>query len=163
MPAERQGAAVPERPDLLADLIAVGISTEESEAKVRKTEIQAREDRKHVKSIAVLPLKDMSPQQDQTYLCQGLAEELINALTQVKGLKVAARTSSFSFQDKETDIREIGSTLNVAPFWKGAFRKRETACVSQLSLSLFPMAIISGRNVLTGVQMTSLPFRMRYP
>ena len=74
-------------------------------------------------SIAVLPLKDMSPQQDQTYLCDGLAEELINALTQVRGLKVAARTSSFSFKDKETDIREIGSILNVDSVLEGSVQK----------------------------------------
>jgi serine/threonine protein kinase len=109
--------------DLLTDLSAVGISAEDGEANVRKTEIQAKEDRKHVKSIAVLPLKDMSPQQDQAYLCQGLAEELINALTQVKGLKVAARTSSFSFRDKEADIREIGNTLNVSSILEGSVQK----------------------------------------
>ncbi len=65
----------------------------------------------------------MSPQQDQAYLCDGLAEELINALTQVRGLKVAARTSSFSFKDKETDIREIGSILNVGSALEGSVQK----------------------------------------
>jgi TolB-like protein/predicted Ser/Thr protein kinase len=76
-----------------------------------------------VKSIAVLPFKDMSPQQDQDYFCEGLAEELINALTQVQDLRVAARTSSFSFKDKAADIREIGRLLNVGALLEGSVQK----------------------------------------
>ena len=74
-------------------------------------------------SIAVLPFKDMSPQRDQDYFCEGLAEELINALTQVKGLKVPARTSSFSFKGKEEDIRNIGRQLNVETVLEGSVQK----------------------------------------
>ena len=74
-------------------------------------------------SIAVLPFKDMSPQRDQDYFCEGLAEELINALTQVKGLKVPARTSSFSFKGKEEDIRKIGKQLNVDSILEGSVQK----------------------------------------
>ncbi len=74
-------------------------------------------------SIAVLPFKDMSPQKDQDYFCEGLAEELINALTQVKDLKVAARTSSFSFKGKDVDIREIGRVLNVSTVLEGSVQK----------------------------------------
>jgi TolB-like protein len=74
-------------------------------------------------SIAVLSFKDMSPQHDQNYFCEGLAEELINALTQVKGLKVAARTSSFSFKGKDEDIREIGKRLNVESILEGSVQK----------------------------------------
>jgi serine/threonine protein kinase/tetratricopeptide (TPR) repeat protein len=76
-----------------------------------------------VNSIAVLPFKDMSPQHDQDYFCEGLAEELINALTQIKGLSVAARTSSFSFKGKEEDIREIGKQLNVESILEGSVMK----------------------------------------
>jgi len=75
------------------------------------------------KSIAVLPFKDMSPQRDQEYFCEGLAEELINALTQVRDLRVAARTSSFSFKGKEADIREIGRLLNVGTLLEGSVQK----------------------------------------
>ncbi|MBN2409657.1 MAG: protein kinase [Candidatus Aminicenantes bacterium] len=74
-------------------------------------------------SIAVLPFKDMSPQHDQDYFCEGLAEEIINALAQVKGLRVAARTSSFSFKGKEADIRDIGRLLNVASVLEGSVQK----------------------------------------
>jgi TolB-like protein len=76
-----------------------------------------------IKSVAVLPFKDMSPQQDQGYFCEGLAEELINALTQVRGLRVAARTSAFSFKGKDVDIREIGRILNVGAILEGSIQK----------------------------------------
>jgi serine/threonine protein kinase/Tfp pilus assembly protein PilF len=76
-----------------------------------------------VRSVAVLPFKDMSPQRDQDYFCEGLAEELINALTQVHDLKVAARTSSFSFKGKDSDIREIGRSLSVAAVLEGSVQK----------------------------------------
>jgi len=76
-----------------------------------------------IASIAVLPFKDMSPQRDQDYLCEGLAEELINALAQIKGLKVAARTSAFSFKGKDEDIREIGRRLNVESILEGSIQK----------------------------------------
>ena len=62
--------------------------------------------RKH--SIAVLPFVDMSPQKDQEYFCYGLAQELINALTHIKTLRVAARTSAFSLKGEKHDVREIG-------------------------------------------------------
>ena len=53
-----------------------------------------------ISAIAVLPFADMSPGRDQDYLCEGLAEELINALTQIDGLRVAARTASFHFRGR---------------------------------------------------------------
>jgi eukaryotic-like serine/threonine-protein kinase len=83
-------------------------------------------DRECISSIAVLPFKDMSSQHDQDYLCEGLAEELINALAQIKGLKVAARTSAFSFKGKEADIREMGRQLNVGSILEGSIQKSGT-------------------------------------
>jgi serine/threonine protein kinase len=73
--------------------------------------------------IAVLAFKDMSPQKDQDYLCEGLAEELINALTKIKSLRVTARTSAFAFKEKQLDIREIGSKLNVETILEGSVQK----------------------------------------
>ena len=66
-------------------------------------------------SIAVLPFADMSPGGDQEYFCDGMAEELINALTQIQDLRVIARTPAFSFKCKNVDVREIGRQLNVGP------------------------------------------------
>ncbi len=76
-------------------------------------------------SIAVLPFKDMSEDRSQEYFCDGMAEELINALTAVKGLRVIARTSSFSFKRKHLDIRDIGRKLNVEMMLEGSIRKIE--------------------------------------
>jgi len=74
-------------------------------------------------SIAVMPFADLSPQKDQEYFCDGMAEELINALTKIKDLMVVARTSAFSFKGKEIDIREIGKKLNVNTILEGSVRK----------------------------------------
>jgi non-specific serine/threonine protein kinase len=74
-------------------------------------------------SIAVLPFSDMSPQHDQDYFCEGIAEELINALTAVEGLRVAARTSSFQFKGKAVDVSEIGARLKVDTILEGSIRK----------------------------------------
>jgi len=74
-------------------------------------------------SIAVLAFGDMSPQKDQDYLCEGLAEELINALTKIKSLRVTARTSAFAFKGRQMDIREIGTKLNVETILEGSIQK----------------------------------------
>jgi serine/threonine protein kinase len=74
-------------------------------------------------SIAVLPFKDMSPQRDQEYFCEGIAEELLNALVQIEGLRVAARTSSDQFKDKATDVRAVGKKLGVQSVLEGSVRK----------------------------------------
>ncbi len=78
------------------------------------------------RSIAVLPFSDMSPGKDQECLCDGIAEELINALTQAPGLRVAARTSAFQFKGQARDARQIGSLLNVAHVLDGSVRKQDS-------------------------------------
>src|SRR5262245_43775310 len=65
------------------------------------------------RSIAVLPFADMSPQKDQDYFCEGIAEELMSALTRIEGLRVAARTSAFQFKGRSGDVRDIGHQLGV--------------------------------------------------
>ena len=74
-------------------------------------------------SIAVLPFVNISADPENEFFCDGLAEELLNALTKVEGLKVAARTSSFSFKDKNAQASEIGRTLNVKTILEGSVRK----------------------------------------
>jgi adenylate cyclase len=73
-------------------------------------------------AIAVLPFADMSPERDQDFLCEGLAEELIDALTHIDGLRVAARTSSFQFRG-DHDLREIARKLGVSSLLEGSVRK----------------------------------------
>jgi TolB-like protein/cytochrome c-type biogenesis protein CcmH/NrfG len=75
------------------------------------------------RSIAVLAFDDMSPRGDQAYFAEGISEELLNLLSRIDGLKVAARTSSFKFKGTGTDIREIGAALNVEAVLEGSVRK----------------------------------------
>ena len=74
-------------------------------------------------AIAVLPFADMSAEQDQEYFSDGIAEELLNLLAKVPGLKVAARTSSFRFREAEHDITQIAHTLGVNHVLEGSVRK----------------------------------------
>ena len=74
-------------------------------------------------SIAVLPFVDMSPDRDQDYFCEGMAEEILNALTRIEGLRVAARTSSFQFKDRAADVRKVAQELGVNSVLEGSVRK----------------------------------------
>jgi adenylate cyclase len=76
-------------------------------------------------AIAVLPFADMSPDRDQDYLCDGLAEEIINALTHIDGLRVAARTASFQYRGAGADVRQIGRQLGVGTLLDGSVRKAD--------------------------------------
>ena len=76
-----------------------------------------------IKSIAVLPFRDMSPEKDQDYFCEGIAESILNALTHVEDLSVKARTSSFAFKGEEVSIREIGRLLDVETILEGSVLK----------------------------------------
>jgi adenylate cyclase len=75
------------------------------------------------KTIAVLPFDDLSPGKDQEYFSDGLSEELINKLSQVKDLQVTARTSSFFFKGKDVDMPTIGEKLGVTYLLEGSVRK----------------------------------------
>jgi TolB-like protein/Tfp pilus assembly protein PilF len=75
------------------------------------------------RSIAVLPFVDMSPGRDQAYLGDGISEEILNALASVPGLRVPARTSSFSFKGRDLQVREIARQLGVANVLEGSVRK----------------------------------------
>ncbi len=74
-------------------------------------------------SLAVLPFKDMSPEKDQEYFSDGMAEEILNLLAGIRELKVIGRTSSFSFKGEKTAIKEIADILKVAHILEGSVRK----------------------------------------
>jgi TolB-like protein/Tfp pilus assembly protein PilF len=74
-------------------------------------------------SIAVLPFANLSADKENEYFSDGLAEDIIDALTQVPGLRVMARTSAFAFRGREQDVREIGSRLNVEHILEGSVRR----------------------------------------
>lgn len=114
--AKERGARYRYASEMLADLgslrrAAVAVGTGPAAAEERGP------------SIAVLPFANMSPDPENEYFGDGLAEEIINALTRIEGLRVAARTSAFRFRGGEEDIREIGARLNVTSVLEGSVRK----------------------------------------
>lgn len=80
----------------------------------------------HGNSIAVLPFVNLSEDPANEYFSDGVSEEILNVLTQVKRFKVVGRTSSFAFKDKNKDLREIGTALNVTHLLEGSVRKADT-------------------------------------
>jgi serine/threonine-protein kinase len=74
-------------------------------------------------SIAVLPFANLSGDKENEYFSDGLAEEIINALAQIPGLKVIARTSAFAFKDRNEDVRRIAQTLGVSKILEGSVRR----------------------------------------
>src|SRR5256714_309604 len=78
---------------------------------------------KNMPSIAVLPFADLSAEKDQEYFADGLAEELLNMLSKIRGLRVVSRTSAFHFKGKDVDIPTIAQKLNVATILEGSVRK----------------------------------------
>ena len=88
-----------------------------------QTTQRAPERRPGIRSIAVMPFADLSAQHDQEYFSDGVAEEILNALTKVAGLHVPARTSCFAFRGMNVDAREIGKRLGVETLLEGSIRK----------------------------------------
>jgi len=121
------------RPDTPKHIEQVVYKALEKDSNLRYQNVQEfirdlREDQpvtvaKFEKSIAVLPFVNMSADPEQEYFCDGMAEELINALTQIKDLRVVARTSAFSFKGKDVDTEEIGKKLKVDKILEGSVRK----------------------------------------
>jgi serine/threonine-protein kinase len=79
--------------------------------------------RRAAKTVAVLPFVDLSPGGDQEYFCDGVTEEIINALSQIRQANVVARTSAFQFKGKNVDVRQIGTQLNAQAVLEGSIRK----------------------------------------
>jgi serine/threonine protein kinase/Flp pilus assembly protein TadD len=75
------------------------------------------------RSIAVLPFADMSPQKDQDYFCEGIAEDIINALSKIADLRVASRMSAFQFDSRTAQSGEVGERLDVETVLSGSVRK----------------------------------------
>src|SRR5205807_2882992 len=86
--------------------------------RIRKQSAPAAE-----KSIAVLPFVDLSQAKDQEYFCDGISEELLDALSKIEGLHVAARTSSFSFKGTNLGVKEIAEKLGVRHILEGSLRR----------------------------------------
>ena len=98
---------------------------------------------KQAPSIAVLPFINMSSDKENEYFSDGLAEEIINALTHVENLRVTARTSAFVFRGAQQDVRKIGETLNVANVLEGSVRKSG----NRVRISVQLISIADGSNL----------------
>jgi len=99
-----------------------------------------------IRSIAVLPLKNLTGDPAQDYFSDGMSESLITELSRVNGLKVVARASSFTFKDKEVDVREIGKRLGVAAVLEGSIRKSGDKVRVETRL----ISTVDGRIIWTG-------------
>ncbi|MBT8063368.1 MAG: adenylyl cyclase, partial [Gammaproteobacteria bacterium] len=100
-----------------------GRDAAEIEAAVQTAQETAAEPETDENSIAVLPFVNMSDDAANEYFSDGISEEILNALAQVKDLKVAGRTSSFAFKGKDQDLRTIGEALGVKNILEGSVRK----------------------------------------
>jgi TolB-like protein/DNA-binding winged helix-turn-helix (wHTH) protein len=111
----------------IAAAVLIGLGTVAALALHFWSPIRSNADRPSVavrdKSIAVLPFVDMSEKKDQEYFADGMAEEIIDLLVKIPGLKVIGRTSSFQFKGQPEDLRSIGEKLGVAYLLEGSVRK----------------------------------------
>src|SRR4029079_13022598 len=76
-----------------------------------------------IKSIAVLPFHNLSGDAEQEFFADGITEEILNALAQIEGLRVAGRSSAFSFKGRNEDLRSVGAKLNVGTILEGTLRR----------------------------------------
>jgi adenylate cyclase len=97
------------------DIAPSGIRRDVSDSRSKDSEVGP--------SVAVLPFVDMSQEQDQGYFCEGVAEEILNALTQLESLQVVSRTSSFRYAGSQEDIQAIGMKLGASAILEGSVRK----------------------------------------
>ena len=114
-------------------------------------------------SVAVLPFDDLSAGRNLSYFGDGVAEDIITALSRFPDLAVVARTSSFTYKGKAVDIRQVGEELGVGYVVEGSVRKdgdRLELCLSSLTPR---MATMFGPSVLTGRAWTLGHFRTRSP
>jgi non-specific serine/threonine protein kinase len=113
-------------------------------------------------SIAVLPFTNMSMDPENEFFADGITEEIINALTQIEDLRVAARTSAFSFKGKHVDLRIVGERLNVKTVLEGSVRKAGSR-VRIMAQLIKPTVTICGPSVTTENWRTFLRFRTILP
>jgi serine/threonine-protein kinase len=112
--------------EMLADLNATWVKTTLSSAPAQAAD---------ARTIAVLPLINISPDPENEYICDGLAEELINGLTQIQGLRVVSRSSSFQCKGTTPDVREIGRRLGASHLVHGSLRRSGSSLRLTMQLS----------------------------
>ena len=121
-PSERYQHAA----DILVDLRSVGrlLESRSRTSAADRAPAETSPGRKAgLPAVAVLAFTDMSPERDQEYFCDGMAEEILNGLARIEGLRVASRTSAFRYKGQGIDIGEIGRQLKVDTLLEGSVRK----------------------------------------
>jgi adenylate cyclase len=104
--------------------IILGPTARKATAGKRKTSAPARQpSREQQRSIAVLPFVNMSSDRENEFLSDGISEDLLNALSWIEGLRVAASTSCFAFKGRNEDVRKIGEALGVETVLEGSLRR----------------------------------------
>jgi serine/threonine protein kinase/Tfp pilus assembly protein PilF len=96
-------------------------------------------------SITVLPLKDYSPERDQAFFCNGIADEIASSLSQIPELRIVSGTRAFGLQERETDVRELGKMLRVASVLEGSVRK----AAGQLRITMQLLNVSDGSQIWT--------------
>ena len=115
---DRRDRTLPDDRAMFAQALASGnLATPTNTATIPQPTVSA------AKSVAVLPFANMSADPENEYFTDGMAEEIINALSKIQSLRVASRTSSFAFKGKNEDIGEIGRKLKVSTVLEGSVRK----------------------------------------
>ena len=109
-------------PGSMAPASPATIPRPESDSGTRATGVTTTSTIRRQRPIAVLPFVNRSGKEDDDYFCDGLSEELINALSKLRGLKVTARSSAFQFRGQEVDAREVGEKLGVEIVLEGSVR-----------------------------------------
>jgi TolB-like protein/class 3 adenylate cyclase/Tfp pilus assembly protein PilF len=115
-----EGLIVPAPDSLSGKTVEKKLQAADAQAAFTETKNQDHS----LKSIAILPFVNMSNDPEQEYFSDGMAEEILNALTSLKDLKIAGRTSSFQFKGKNVDLRTIGEQLGVRTVLEGSVRKQ---------------------------------------
>lgn len=114
-----------------------------------------------MRSIAVLPFENASPDPENDYLSDGITDEIIDALSKVKGLRVASRTSVFGLKGKVQDVRAVGAILGVSAVIDGTVRRSGIASASRRGFRQRTIQRFSGRSALTGRWRTFFRSRTR--
>jgi serine/threonine-protein kinase len=135
----REPARLSDVPPALANVVSKALQKDKArryqsasellrDLRIVERDLAGHEDRvftaaREVTSVAVLPFANMSADEDNEHFCDGLAEELLNALAKIEALKVAARTSAFSFKGRSVDVATIARALGVTKILEGSIRK----------------------------------------
>jgi Serine/threonine protein kinase len=143
--------------------LAISVADEDRSAMHPTAQLAAPSAATAAPSIVILPFVNMSANPDDDFLSDGITEEIINVLTQLRTIRVVARTSAFAFKGKSQDVRVIARRLNVSSVLEGSVRRWGAGFAWRRSSSTPPMDVAFGESSSIGSRTTSSPPRMIPP